>query len=389
MRRMASVVGSGHALLLEHFQIGAFRGLVAVTLDSLARINLLVGANDSGKTSVLEALALFAAPVDMAEWAAIARSRDVRSFGISGDALSSIDAIRWMFPHSAHAELDMWEEHRRIDLEGHGRFPRRGLRALCERLKGVPPQTDQNRSFFASAGDDAYDEGWLINVAWFDVGQAPVETPANHLAFPLWNSHGLRSASGSRPRSISVEYLAPYAHRNQTTNLKLLTSAVMDGSDNSIGELLSRLDRDVTGVEIVTTPDGKRPAIAIRHKRSGMVPISVLGDGIRRALSIALSVRKARNGLLLIDELEAGLHVSALDRLYPWLVEACIANNVQLVATTHSLEAVEVIARLAEGDKQREMAAYHLASPGSSHPLKRYTGGMLHRLVHEQGLDVR
>ncbi len=120
-----------------------------------------------------------------------------------------------------------------------------------------------------------------------------------------------------------------------------------------------------------------------------MVPISVLGDGIRRALSIALSVRKARNGLLLIDELEAGLHVSALDRLYPWLVEACIANNVQLVATTHSLEAVEVIARLAEGDKQREMAAYHLASPGSSHPLKRYTGGMLHRLVHEQGLDVR
>ncbi len=54
-------------LLLNHFHIAAFRGLKDVTLDQLARVNLLVGGNNCGKTSVLEALAVFASPLDIAE----------------------------------------------------------------------------------------------------------------------------------------------------------------------------------------------------------------------------------------------------------------------------------------------------------------------------------
>src|SRR5262245_48370014 len=44
--------------MITTLQIRNFRGLKDVTLGELRRVNLLVGGNDTGKTSVLEALVL-------------------------------------------------------------------------------------------------------------------------------------------------------------------------------------------------------------------------------------------------------------------------------------------------------------------------------------------
>jgi hypothetical protein len=44
--------------MLRALQIENFRGLRKVDLPELRRVNLIVGANDTGKTSVLEALTL-------------------------------------------------------------------------------------------------------------------------------------------------------------------------------------------------------------------------------------------------------------------------------------------------------------------------------------------
>jgi len=62
-------------------------------LAILARINLLVGGNNSGKTSVLEALAVYSSPLDVAEWSSIARTREVRNVPTAiGAALSNIES---------------------------------------------------------------------------------------------------------------------------------------------------------------------------------------------------------------------------------------------------------------------------------------------------------
>lgn len=133
--------------------------------------------------------------------------------------------------------------------------------------------------------------------------------------------------------------------------------------------------------------EGKRPRLMIRHKQIGLAPISVFGDGVRRALSIALAIPSAQNGLLLIDEIESALHMSVLDTLYPWLVEACAEYNVQLFATTHSLEAVDAIAKL---DKSINggLSAYRLPDSAGG-KLWRYTGDALRDVVHDNGLDIR
>src|SRR5438309_1145647 len=88
------------AKILDEFTIGRFRGLDNISLRQLGLINLLVGANDSGKTSVLEALAILSNPLDIAAWSNFARNREaglgLGSIGSTG--LNAVEAVRWLFP---------------------------------------------------------------------------------------------------------------------------------------------------------------------------------------------------------------------------------------------------------------------------------------------------
>ena len=94
------------------------------------------------------------------------------------------------------------------------------------------------------------------------------------------------------------------------------------------------------------------------------------------------------NGVLLIDEIESSLHTSALGSLFSWLVKSCEELDVQLFATTHSLEAVDAMIE-AESKNLDRIVGYHLEAPSGVPQVQRLDGHMLHRLRYERGLDVR
>lgn len=52
-------------LVVEKFKAMHFRGLNNLELDDFSKINVFVGANNSGKTSLLEALKLMSTPDNM------------------------------------------------------------------------------------------------------------------------------------------------------------------------------------------------------------------------------------------------------------------------------------------------------------------------------------
>ena len=65
---------------VDTFTIDRLRGLQGLTMEGAGRINLLVGDNNSGKTSVLEALAIHARPLEEEGWLATAQRRVRASF---------------------------------------------------------------------------------------------------------------------------------------------------------------------------------------------------------------------------------------------------------------------------------------------------------------------
>lgn len=77
-----------------------------------------------------------------------------------------------------------------------------------------------------------------------------------------------------------------------------------------------------------------------------LIPIQLMGDGISRLLSILMAMASFENGIILIDEIENGLHATALEHLWNIIKEGSETYNVQIFATTHSLECVKTFSNV-------------------------------------------
>jgi len=62
----------------------------------------LVGANNSGKTSVLEAISTYCRPLDPLEWLNTSWRREIKS-----SRKPQLDALRWLFPQNSEVSLSM------------------------------------------------------------------------------------------------------------------------------------------------------------------------------------------------------------------------------------------------------------------------------------------
>ena len=133
---------------------------------------------------------------------------------------------------------------------------------------------------------------------------------------------------------------------------------------------------------------GARPALYLVHRRMGPAPLSVFGDALRRVVLLATTITSLRKGILFIDEIETGLHVSALPRVLGWLIAMAERSDIQVVATTHSLEAVDALLA-GTVEPHRNLVAFHLDQTPENTWARRFDQDLLLRLRHERGLDVR
>ena len=110
---------------------------------------------------------------------------------------------------------------------------------------------------------------------------------------------------------------------------------------------------------------------------------------MRRALQIAMTIPGVRDGILLVDEIESALHTSALASVFRLLASACKEHNVQLFATTHSLEAVDAILQAALPDPQIDLVSYRLERGDQGTTAVRVDEPTLATVRNELGQEVR
>jgi AAA15 family ATPase/GTPase len=152
-------------------------------------------------------------------------------------------------------------------------------------------------------------------------------------------------------------------------------------------ELMQLFDADIEDVDIVT-PTPRQTFVSVKQKKIGRAPLSTFGDGLRQAFTLAASVPGVRNGLLLVDELEEAIHVDVLGKVFDWLIKACIRNDVQLFATTHSLEAIDKIITACH-EETIDLVAYRLENYEERKTVTRLEKGLLTRLRENMGMEVR
>ena len=94
------------------------------------------------------------------------------------------------------------------------------------------------------------------------------------------------------------------------------------------------------------------------------IPISQMGQGVGRLLSIVCSIIDNEGGGLLVDEIENGLHYGVLRHVWEVVLRSAERYDVQIFATTHSLEAIEAAVEATEGH-EGSLAFYRLDRVGS------------------------
>jgi AAA15 family ATPase/GTPase len=106
------------------------------------------------------------------------------------------------------------------------------------------------------------------------------------------------------------------------------------------------LESDIKDISFLGIPSGSNnliPYVGIVGKPTKL-PLKRFGDGMTRLLGLSLALTGCRNGILLIDEIESGLHYSVLPDVWKLIFKTARDLNVQVFATTHSKDCIEAFA---------------------------------------------
>jgi len=144
-------------------------------------------------------------------------------------------------------------------------------------------------------------------------------------------------------------------------------------------------DLDPTIEDIVTI---SRQGVSQLHVRCdrGWIPLQYAGDGVIRLLQICLALTERPGGLVLVDEIETGLHYSVYGLLWKAIDKLSLQTDSQIIATTHSYE---LIAAIQDNiDAVEDFSYYRLGKNGSETSAHRFSYAMLDSALNSE-MEVR
>ncbi len=118
------------------------------------------------------------------------------------------------------------------------------------------------------------------------------------------------------------------------------------------------------------------------------MPLKSLGDGTVRLYGIALALANCRGGLLLIDEAENGIHHTAQYEIWKLVLQTALANDVQVLATTHSWDCVRGFAHAAAEFEDGDGVLVRLDRDDRGLRAVDYSEEDL-KIAADQGIEVR
>jgi len=323
--------------MISTFSIDAFRGIKNLNIDRLNRVNLFVGDNNCGKTSLMEALQLFRSSGLLGNVYTIARQRENFLWANSN---SLYENFICMFPHDT--------DDLTIQVSG----TCNGKEISC-RIHGTEESIliDPKESlFFQIMGE---------NIDWLGADSKTEEFKGtifynygNHHKQETVKLNRLSRISGtpvSESEEFKIIYVAPFEHLKGSVINQIIKN---DNYKEICLKALQLFDPDIEDMMIFKSDVSNRPVEYLKHKHLGNMPLSTYGDGIKKVLVLANAIAKATGGILLIDEIETAIHKKYYDDIFRFIVKACRAFDVQIFITTHSLEAIDALLATQDYEEQ-------------------------------------
>lgn len=153
------------------------------------------------------------------------------------------------------------------------------------------------------------------------------------------------------PQKNIKSFLIPSSGLDRALLLDMWDQIELTPREDFVIQILKIIDNNIVRVDL----KGKKRVPYVRLENSDRaIPLASLGGGSVTAFSLALSMLSSSNGVFLIDEIENGIHYSALKKMWEFIFLVSRRFNVQVFATTHSKECIEAFQKVAAQDDDPE-----------------------------------
>ncbi|ASC71694.1 ATP/GTP phosphatase [Halomicronema hongdechloris C2206] len=342
--------------MLSSFQIRNFRCFQELKFDSLSRINLIGGKNNTGKTTLLESLFLSLGPNNPELLIRLNAFRGIQQFRIQNSSLLE-GPWKWLFRDARiNSMIEIIErytesEERRLTI-AYSKF-NQSILDIKGSAEDIPQALTTSEDIAGkeilltySIAEEVYKSRLFTGIK----GELEIERAGG---IPL--QKGIFLSSRTRSPSEEAERFSKAEKENK-----------QDFILRSLRFVEPRIKR------LTLLLESGQPMIFSDIGIGELVPLNFMGEGLSRLLSILLAIIDASNGRVLIDEVENGLHYSVLEDAWKAIQQAAQDSNVQVFATTHSLECIRAAHRAFSNDEEYDFSYHRIDRKDGSLKAKTY-----------------
>ena len=305
--------------MLERLRVRNFRGLNDVTVDNLSRINLVTGRNNAGKTTLIEAILLL---VGAANARMAFNSHVIRGFRQGMPP-------RWVADTYWKPLFSRLDTNRDPEISGfHSAVGDMTLTIQWERQSKEEFSRDGIKEVLATGSS----EKRSLKFVYEDPKVGKIESEAHE------TTDKIDVDQSDKYAPCKVEILQP-GEGNVNEDAVALGQLRMQKRGELVLAALRMVEPRLESIE--DNSSSGAPMICVDIGLPELVPLPVMGAGMTHVARIVLAIATAAGGVVLVDEIENGLHHSVLPDVWKVVAKAAEQFHVQVFATTHSFECVE------------------------------------------------
>lgn len=356
--------------MYKKIRIENFRGISSLEIKDPRQFNLFVGQNNSGKTSILEAIFLLTGPANPRLPVVI---NSFRNFHY-------ITEYTWSL---FFYKLDF---NSRLTLKGELIKPKESRSLTIKPLKetSMLEATDKGGSIVAK-------DNHTVQIDKIIGLSLEASIKKENSKKPDTFSSLIKAIGQKLDTKLTEDYTESrkgvFIHSNYTfeSNARRFNDILIKKQEKSIIDILQKLEPEIKDLAL-----GFENILYCDIGLEKILPMNLIGEGINRLLSIILAIYDASNGVVLIDESENGFHYSTLELLWTAIFESARQFNVQIFATTHSFENIKAYSNAYEKFSAQEdnMRLYRMEKEDDRMQLVEFNHQLLKSSL-ESGWEIR
>lgn len=311
--------------MIKDIQIERFRGFQSLNISDFGQFNVIVGENNSGKSSLLEALLLMGNPNNPSLCMLVDGLRDWKQTKDSNDATLLFYKRQFEIPITLSVDFDTMEN-REIQIH-----------LFQEQINTVNLEIEKKEP--------------ISNLSPLDYGY--------QIEARVQNEFGIQDLQSrlTYKRDDKKVQITFDPHYGEHLNMHYVASRHLNVSDQGFDKMVEHKEKSILINALQLLEPELKDIVRIDKQLfvdlgfEQMLPINVLGDGFRTILSLVSLVYASQGGILLVDEIDNGLHYSSMKAMWKVLFQVAQAYQVQLIATSHNLDSIRAYNAILETNK--------------------------------------